>query len=362
MKQRVGVCTNVHCAVANRKKKILITENENVCPACGSQLSEYKTSALKIVGGIILAFFILGLSIFIWQQSTLPDKRVEKSTQVSLLSPSVQEKTQTPPLLPPGVIEESQISLSPPIVRKPQLVPDSQCLLDRVFSDDKDISPSVLQIQQMLPMTLVPAVEAYPIAHDFRVWIKPVNQLTEPPFYIMRREVMVGEFKRYVETLSKEQQRKLGHDWQQDQYGTPLPDNYPVGSIPWETAKGYAQWLSNESGCILSLPTYHQWISAVVQFAQPDQAVIRQYQHARFLHPTQRPEVPDNVVDLLGNLREWSADDHVCPENGHYMLGEDYKTWLQYIGGEPICETMALDTIGFRLVKLSSDKALIQTK
>jgi formylglycine-generating enzyme required for sulfatase activity len=169
----------------------------------------------------------------------------------------------------------------------------------------------------------------------------------------MNREVNVAEFKQYFATLSEVEKNKLGHNWQQDRNGTPAADNTPVGAIPWEAAQGYANWLAQQTQCKLSLPTYNQWVAASVQHADPNKVVTRQHQQASRLMPTLRPQEPEKVFDLLGNLREWVNDKTtLCPNDGHFAVGEDYKTWLQNLSGEPYCETMAIDTVGFRLVRM----------
>jgi len=325
MKQRLSICTNYgNCATADSKKKIPLTGDENYCPTCGSQLTEYKSSSM--MPGLIILLLIFGLlGFFFWLwQWLLPIENIQPTDSPQFISTSSNNTI--------------------------QLAPDTTCLLDQAPMDNQSA-----KIHQMLPMTTVGPLKDFPIPRDIHPWVKTLDKITAPNFSIMRREVTVGEFKNYVTTLPEPDQMQLGYDWQQDRNGVPLPDDYPVGSVPWEYARDYATWLSQESGCQLALPTYHQWVAAVVQHANVDQAITRQHHQAQFLRPTQRPQTPETVVDLLGNLREWSQEggQDICPQNqGHYLLGEDFKTWLQYINGEPYCETMALDTVGFRLVRI----------
>ncbi len=319
MKQRIGICTNFgNCPTADSKRKVPITGGEDFCPSCGSQLTEYrsaKRSLTRLTSWFFWLFILIGILFLTGQYLNF----------------------------------NSLLSISH--VKKIPLLTNQNCLLDQSPTQDQ-----IVQVQQMLPMTYVPALTKYPIPRDIHPWMKTVDQITQEAFFIMRREVTIGEFKRYVASLVEAERTQFGYDWQQDRNGVPLPDDYPVSSISWTSAQSYANWLTQVTGCYLALPTYNQWIAAVVQYAQPEQAITRQQAQSQFLHPIQRPLVPDNIVDLLGNLREWSIDtsssEQACSNNGHYILGEDYKTWLQYIGGQPTCETMALDTIGFRLVRL----------
>ncbi|MDM8558441.1 SUMF1/EgtB/PvdO family nonheme iron enzyme [Candidatus Parabeggiatoa sp. HSG14] len=363
MKKHLGICPNVgNCIMADIKKKVPITRDENFCPACGSELTEDKSanSIFKKIILIFLFFIVVGVSFFIWQQLMTSEEEVTGYSDIQQY-PLLQTNTNTPQLVPDEVIEHSS-NIEQPFslqtgIKIPPSIPPEACLLDNKSSHKKSNTQlTIAKIKQMLPMTYVPALKHFPIPPDLNIWMKKIKRISESGFFIMRREVTVGEFKRYFATLSKQQQLKLSDDWQKSRDGSPLPDNYPVGSVSWKVTKDYAKWLSRETGCILSLPTYSQWISATVQYAQSDEAITRQHQQSQFLRPMKRPQEPDKVLDLLGNLREWSLDNgyynQTCPEEGHYLLGEDYKTWLQYINGEPYCETMALDTVGFRLVRL----------
>jgi len=230
------------------------------------------------------------------------------------------------------------------------------------------------EMQKKLPLSCVPAMQNRAIPDYLHDWIKGVAKITESEFFVMRREVKVGEFQDYVKTLDKGQRDQLGDVWRQDDAGE-VSDENPVAGVPWWAAKGYADWLSKKTGCPLTLPTYNQWVAATVSHANPDNAVIRDKQQFLGLKPQQRTdegeiqasddifgiitneETEENsggVLDLLGNLREWSIDNRgqeECPDDSfHYILGEDYKTWRDNIAGAPLCEMGMSDMVGFRLV------------
>ncbi|MDY6991181.1 MAG: SUMF1/EgtB/PvdO family nonheme iron enzyme [Pseudomonadota bacterium] len=331
MKQRLGKCTNFgNCPRADAKENIPITGGDDSCPTCGSQLTEFRSARHRWLKGV-LVFVLLALVLTtgIWFGWLRPSSQ---STDFTASMPTALE------------VEGTLASLAA----------DDKCILEQ--SETQLTETSATELRLMLPLAAVDAVRKQPIPRDLHVWMHNVATISSAAFFIMRREVTVSEFKRYVATLSAQQQIRLGEDWQHDRNGTPLPDDYPVSSIPWSAAQAYADWLAQTTQCHLALPTYAQWVAAVVQWAKPEMAVTRQHQQAQYLHPRQRPRTPQQVFDLLGNLREWSQDnqldDYSCPQGGHFILGEDYKTWLQHIAGTPRCETMALDTIGFRLVRL----------
>jgi formylglycine-generating enzyme required for sulfatase activity len=209
-----------------------------------------------------------------------------------------------------------------------------------------------LDFQGMLPMSLV-NVQEQPVPDSLKEWMKDMkdSQVSESPFYIMRREVTIAEFRRYVNQLSSTQQEDLGNKWQEDNSGNLLPESRPVASVPWWAANGYAEWLLQQTQCDLALPTRHQWVAAAIQYANPKNAIVRQEPNNFSVSPQSRND--DNseaVLDLLGNLREWSIEK--CSDDGYYLLGEDYKTNREQIRGTPSCQmgSLRLDTSGFRLI------------
>lgn len=201
-----------------------------------------------------------------------------------------------------------------------------------------------------------------PIPNALKGWMKEeqyedAQVSNHSPFFIMSREVMVGEFRKYVGSLDEGKLKTLGDGWQQDREGRIFPDERPVSSVPWWAANEYAEWFSRQTHCVVKLPSQLQWKAAVVFFkATPKDAVVRNDNpdSGPYKEPSpglfQREQNPPEVRDLLGNLREWSADK--CADSGHYMLGEDYRTFRDRIGGRRICQSddLRLDTIGFRLI------------
>jgi formylglycine-generating enzyme required for sulfatase activity len=206
--------------------------------------------------------------------------------------------------------------------------------------------------QRMLPMSWV-NVQGQSVPNDLKAWMRDITDSTisESPFYIMRREVTIAEFGRYVNQLSSQQQEDLGNKWQKDNSGNLLSETRPVASVPWWAANGYAEWLSQQTQCDLALPTRHQWAAAAIQYANPKNAIVRQNPNDFSVIPQSRQDDESNVVlDLLGNLREWSIEE--CSDDGYYLLGEDYKTSREQIRGKPSCQmgSLRLDTSGFRLI------------
>jgi formylglycine-generating enzyme required for sulfatase activity len=210
-------------------------------------------------------------------------------------------------------------------------------------------------LKHMLPMALVAKRTGETVPGGLHKYMKgQINKpLYEHPFYIMRREVQVWEFRQYVENLDTSKRAQLESKWLQDKNGLHYPDSNPVASVPWGAANDYADWLARETGCPLRLPTYNQWVAAAWQYAQSEQVVLRRDEHNPTVQQRAKLPPPSTVVDLLGNLREWATDSSgpwPCLEGGHYTLGEDYQTYPRLIAGEPRCVSQTLPTIGFRLV------------
>ncbi len=80
------------------------------------------------------------------------------------------------------------------------------------------------------------------------------------PFLISRREITVGEFRRFVEATDAEAAPGcrvwLGGQWVQDRdrnwrdpgFALPPRDDEPAVCVSWDDARAYAEWLAKESG------------------------------------------------------------------------------------------------------------------
>ncbi len=91
------------------------------------------------------------------------------------------------------------------------------------------------------------------------------------PYYVSRREVTVGEFRRYVEATGREPapgcrvwlggQWVLERDrgWRDPGFALPPADDEPVVCVSWDDARAYAEWLSEKSGKRYRLPSEAEW-------------------------------------------------------------------------------------------------------
>lgn len=343
MVRRIGKCVNSDktCRYANGDEVVEITGVSPgvpaLCPGCGRQLYEISTrknqrpmlwGALAVLGGLALAGGFLWLFSF--------NREIAVSTSLPQDTAAIQQQQDLPGGPSPSPGPGGRPAEPPPV--SPQPVGNVTM-------------PACLQkaerLHNLLPLTAVAGSNGATIPqplHDYmKLQIdKPIH---EAPFYIMRREVQVGEFRQYVQTLDPARQAQLGTAWAQGQ------DSHPVAAVPWWAARGYADWLARESGCPVDLPTYNQWIAAALQHAQSEDVILRRDAVRPRLEP--REASPATVVDLLGNLREWALDSSGplrCQGDGHYALGEDYQTYPQLLAGEPRCVSQPWPTVGFRVV------------
>ncbi len=194
--------------------------------------------------------------------------------------------------------------------------------------------------------TIVPG--DYRIPQTLAGWIADVGRevTVDQRFEIMNREVTLREFRRFVRTLSAEDAQRLRKDWTQEAGvdAATLNDAAPVRSVPWWAAADYADFLTLETGCHFVLPTVDQWLAAVAIHARPELEI---YRSTGATEPAIRTHTP-HIVDLLANLREWSAND--CENGGHYLLGEDFVTSPENFHRKPLCRQQTLNTVGFRLI------------
>ena len=91
------------------------------------------------------------------------------------------------------------------------------------------------------------------------------------PFQVSRREITVGEFRRFVEATGAKAVPGCrvwsGGQWIQDRdrswrdpgFAAPPRDDEPVVCVSWDDARAYAEWLSSESGKRYRLPSEAEW-------------------------------------------------------------------------------------------------------
>jgi formylglycine-generating enzyme required for sulfatase activity len=86
---------------------------------------------------------------------------------------------------------------------------------------------------------------------------KPVHEVYVDAFYIGKHEVTNAQYERFVEDT--------GHRAAQYWPGASISEgneNHPVVNVSWYDARAYCQWLSDQTGQIVRLPTEAEWEKA----------------------------------------------------------------------------------------------------
>lgn len=187
----------------------------------------------------------------------------------------------------------------------------------------------------------------YPFPEYLLVYLRYLKKnvvVIDQRFSIQTAEVTVGEFREYAEGLDDASRRQLGTRWKEDSSGKSYGENRPVENVSWEEANAYTQWLSEQTGWDLRLPTVLQWAAACVKYAETRPA----------LQTTENQPVSKirgDIDHLLGNLREWSSD--ACDDRRYRLLGENYMSDPDVIGkGYCAGANERWSGVGFRLVRI----------
>ncbi len=159
-------------------------------------------------------------------------------------------------------------------------------------------------------------------------------------------EVTVGEFKQYVNSLDDQDKERIGDLWKQDIRGNSYSNSRPVDYISRRDAIEYARWLSSKHGLEFGLPTYTQWVAAIIAYAEVN-PILDSINNEPMEKLRTKPD------HLIGNLREWSSES--CGSNKYHLLGEDYMADMESLGELPcLKDSRKLKGTGFRLIKLDS--------
>jgi hypothetical protein len=192
-------------------------------------------------------------------------------------------------------------------------------------------------------------LEDHPTVATFLASLGKDKIVIDKDFFIQTGEVTVAEFRRFVKSgwLSQADIENLGTAWEdgKDEYGKSYRDNSPVSRVPWDIANEYAQWMSDQTGCRLQLPTQEQWAAAVMSYKDEQTKQMSKLQTI----DTQK-KTPDH---LLFNREEWSRTQ--CGGDGkrYKTLGYDYfphyDSKTDYVLRCPLLSGSM--SVGFRLVK-----------
>lgn len=174
------------------------------------------------------------------------------------------------------------------------------------------------------------------------------------PFWIMNREVSVGDVRRYLASIPKKERQMQLADWRNHDEVLSDSADTPASGVPRSFAISYAETLSSRTSCSYRLPEYDEWLAAVVVYGDENPALGSKDLPARSRPlPREEKPMPGKVYDLLGNLREWSSSGCVT---GNLVLGEDYLTRFGNVDGDVRCSDATYYTNGFRVILVGLGK------
>ncbi|MEJ2694155.1 MAG: SUMF1/EgtB/PvdO family nonheme iron enzyme, partial [Candidatus Thiodiazotropha sp.] len=142
----------------------------------------------------------------------------------------------------------------------------------------------------------------------------PVHQVTLTSYSIQAYEVTYKDFDLYTEAIGGE---LIAQDYREEVYTQP---NYPAKFLSWYQARDYCQWLGQQIGYPMDLPTEAQWEYAArsrglaVAHATNNGDIeygVNYRDPAKIWHPMPVGSWPPNplgLYDMTGNVDEWTLD------------------------------------------------------
>jgi formylglycine-generating enzyme required for sulfatase activity len=143
---------------------------------------------------------------------------------------------------------------------------------------------------------------------------RPVHQVTLTSYSIQAYEVTFGDFDFYAKLIGEElvKKNRLNVEYRNG--------NYPAKWVTWDQARAYCQWLGEQIGYPMDLPTEAQWEYAA---RNRGQAISHATNNGKLeidvnvkgggeiWHPLPVGSAPPNplgLYDMTGNVGEWMVD------------------------------------------------------
>ena len=142
----------------------------------------------------------------------------------------------------------------------------------------------------------------------------PVHQVTLSNYSILKYEVTFAEYDLFAEVTGRE---KPLLRYRSETYAGP---NYPVDGVTWHESRAYCQWLGEQIGYPMDLPTEAQWEYAArsrgkaVAYAtdngkfEPGRNIRDAKQIWHEMPVGSWPPNPLGIHDMTGNVDEWTLD------------------------------------------------------
>ncbi len=167
---------------------------------------------------------------------------------------------------------------------------------------------------------------------------RPQHQVTVQPFLMDRTEVTNEEYEEFVRDSNYE---GPSH-WLR---GKPLPlqEKWPVVNVSARDAEAFAAWRSRRDGVAYRLPTEEEWEYAArsggVYKLYPwgdrweDKRAVVKAADARRVGSIPEGANSWGVVDLIGNVWEWTSSKASLYQGNSRVITSQYKEWVVARGG-----------------------------
>lgn len=241
------------------------------------------------------------------------------------------------------------------------------------IEDAERLARMVIERDQFIQWVAIPAG---------RVRLSEYEWHSLPPFRISKYPVNVAEYQKFMEDQGyyrKELWKTAGWNWKvqhqiyQPARWNPTQMNHPVVGISWYEAEAYCRWLSRYLDDEIALPTELQWQYS----AQGDPQIFTKYPwgnkwdvsrcnnsvppcNSQGIMPVNAYESTGQsafgVVDLAGNIWEWTASDFDSQPNikvlrGGSWLDQDERSFqIDYRCGDTV--TSREYNYGFRCARI----------
>lgn len=183
-----------------------------------------------------------------------------------------------------------------------------------------------------------------------------------------RHEVTNAQFQRFIEATgydgSDYPSSKPGEEFLRTWVDGRHPaggGDHPVCDVNWHHAVAYCAWLSLETGCTVRLPTDAEWLAAAAGpegRAYPwgaawdatrcnwgDGGTQDGFREAAPVGSFPRGATPDGLLDMAGNIWEWTAEKHL--RGGPWCERVEWQRCDFVAAEDPL---RADDKFGFRVV------------
>lgn len=167
---------------------------------------------------------------------------------------------------------------------------------------------------------------------------RPQHPVTVQPFLMDRTEVTNEQYEEFV----RDRNYEGPSHWLR---GKPLPlqEKWPVVNVSLRDAEAFAAWRSSRDGVVYRLPTEEEWEYAARSGGSyklypwgdrwEDKRAVVKAADARAVGSIPEGANRWGVVDLIGNVWEWTSSKASLYQGNSRVITSQYKEWVVVRGG-----------------------------